>query len=269
MIGAREMSREAVAIIAALIGAVVGSLGAQIVADRLLRRRERRQVERDLVRLHLIQLEDAAVSLLFRLNNVKERIGRQTMKARDKEDEEEYYLTSMLYVLGSFLAHKRIFLLQGHYAVLDELYAGEGTKLQQYLEAAEKELDPSSVGPLFRYDRLALAESVMRWDDDSVRICSSLEFREAYANEEQSFVHHALGPAKDFLLTKLENGAIDKLIPQLNDVTIHLAYTRRRLQIRSTLFIRALDSLEAWLHEVRYRDRPRRESSTRTSEGPR
>jgi hypothetical protein len=57
------------------------------------------------------------------------------MKARDKEDKdkEEYYLTSMLYVLGSFLAHKRIFLLEGHYAVLDELYAGEGTKLQKYL----------------------------------------------------------------------------------------------------------------------------------------
>ena len=67
------MSKETVAIVAALIGAVVGSLGAQIVADRLLRTRERRQTARDLVRLHLIQLEDAAESLLRRLENVKSR----------------------------------------------------------------------------------------------------------------------------------------------------------------------------------------------------
>jgi hypothetical protein len=102
----------------------------------------------------------------------------------------------------------------------------------------ETELDPSGVGPLFRYDRLALAESVMRWDDDSVRICSSLEFREAYANEEQLFIRRALGPAKDFLLKELQSATIDKLIGQLNDVKIHVGYTRRRLQTRSTLLIR-------------------------------
>ena len=62
---------------------------------------------------------------------------------------DEYYLVSMLYVLGSFLAHKRIFLLEGHYAVLDELQPSQGTELQQYLEAVEKKLDPHSRGPFF------------------------------------------------------------------------------------------------------------------------
>jgi hypothetical protein len=241
------MSKETVAIVAALIGAVIGSLGAQIVADRLLRMRERRQRARDLVRLHLIQLEDAAESLFRRLDNVKSGGGKELMG-------DEYYLTSMLYALGSFLAHKRIFLLEGHYAVLDELHRSQGTELQGYLEAVERKLDPHAMGPFFRYDRLALAESVMRWSDGDVRICSSLDFRSAYAGQQrqsiriarrylrdtrkpqqQPFIRSALQPAEDFLRDSLGESEIDGLMEELDTVKGHLGDVRRRLRGRDLL----------------------------------
>jgi hypothetical protein len=212
-----------VTILAALIGAVIGSGGTQILSDYLLRKRERRQRERDLIRSHLFQLEDAALSLLYRLRNVMYQEGRKQIEGR--EGGKAYYVTSTLYLLGSFLAHKRLLLLHGSYAVLDELYPGEGARLRDRLERIEGCLDPQARGEeFFRQDRLALAESVMRWDSNGLRICSSLEFRDAYEEQKQVLIRRALQPAEKFVLESLEKrmkDLIDGLIvitKQLGDL---------------------------------------------------
>ncbi len=150
------------------------------------------------------------------------------MKSREgRKGGEQYYITSTLYLLGSFLAHKRLLLLHGNYAVLDELYPGEGTRLRDHLERMERHLDPQATGKeFFRQDRLALAESVMRWDENGLRICSSLEFRDVYEEQKPALIHNALQPAEGFVRDSLNKEMEDLLIGDLQKITNQLRYLR-------------------------------------------
>jgi hypothetical protein len=188
------MSESTATVFAALIGAVLGSLGTQLFSDRLQRMRERRKTMNNLAQLYLLQVKDATRSLWFRLHNIAVRSGFAVM-------EDEYYVPSMLFALGSFLAYKRILLLHGTYSVMEEVRKGWGTELQLQLERLDTQLDRGRLYgrpyKFYRYDRLALAEALMRWDDGQSRLASSLEFRTEYQGPspiENGMSHEKLPP---------------------------------------------------------------------------
>jgi hypothetical protein len=196
------MSESAATVFAALIGAVLGSLGTQLFADRLQRVRERQKTMSNLAQLYLLQVKDATRSLWFRLYNIVARGGLGRM-------DKEYYIPSMLFTLGSLLAYKRLLLLHGTYSVMEEVRKGWGTDLQLQLERLDTELD-NELYKFYRYDRLALAEAVTRWDDGRSRVASSLEFRSQYErvravidesnHEDPNYpILQALKPAEDFV----------------------------------------------------------------------
>jgi hypothetical protein len=203
------MPEAAATVFAALIGAVVGSLGTQLVADRLQRNRERHKILSNLAQLYLLQVKDATRSLWHRLDNIAVQFGRSVMR-------QDYYMTSTLFILGSFLAHKRILLLHGTYSVMEELRKGWGTELQHQLERFDTQLDHGPID-FHRYDRLALAEALIRWDAGGSRVASSIEFRTDYTDrpfpaegalssagakehrDDGSPIRRALEPAEDFV----------------------------------------------------------------------
>jgi hypothetical protein len=203
------MPEAAATVFAALIGAVVGSLGTQLVADRLQRNRERQKILNNLAQLYLLQVKDATRSIRYRLDNIAVQFGKSVMRP-------DYYMTSTLFILGLFLAYKRILLLHGTYSVMEELRKGWGTELQYQLERFDTQLDHGPID-FHRYDRLALAEALIRWDAGGSRVASSIEFRTEYAHrtlpaeaglsptggtehgDGGSATRRALEPAEDFV----------------------------------------------------------------------
>jgi hypothetical protein len=103
---------------------------------------------------------------------------------------------------------------------------GYGTKLYDQFGQLDRHLSSETGGrEFFRYDRLALAESMMCWESGSVRVRSSLEFRRAYDSKEDPFFRRALEPAMRFLVNSPEN-KLKKLISQLDEIKSNITNIR-------------------------------------------
>lgn len=161
-------------IVGALVGAFVGSIGATAVGHWLSSRRERREESELIVRNYLVQLQDAVESLWLRVENLGFRGGSKTEDA-------SYITDSSLYVLSSFLAHKRRLILDGVYGHMEQLWPQSGSALEGALEEAEKAFGKSpGTGPdLARYHRRELADLCLAWTGDRWRVLGYLEFRAA------------------------------------------------------------------------------------------
>lgn len=177
------MSSEIAAIIGAAVGAIATVTG--VIAQALLKNRadaeERREAResdrerqrRDLVQRYLFQLQDAVVSLRLRLENWARRGGQAWSESIDPG----YWDVTTLYALGRALAAERILSLEGVYASIE----------QQFPEYAGSLRNPSvdallqdGLRQLFRYHRLALAESLLEREPEGYRIMMYTEWRRRY-----------------------------------------------------------------------------------------
>ena len=86
-----------VSLLAALIGAGVGSIGAVLTSERVRQKHETTERRQAFAQRYLFQLQDAAETLWFRLDNVARRGGRFVM-------DDDYFETTSLYALGRVLA---------------------------------------------------------------------------------------------------------------------------------------------------------------------
>jgi hypothetical protein len=155
-------------VLLALGGIVFGSVGAVLLQHRLSQTSLALQQRRVLVEGYLFQLQDAAEALSFRLQNLLKYGGRSVMT-------ESYFAASTLYAVGRVLAIERLFVIKGVYAQLEEAYP----QLGHYLRAHR--LDASLRNLAFhQYDRLALAESIIQWDNSEPRLRGLLEFRSQF-----------------------------------------------------------------------------------------
>ena len=156
---------------AALIGAIVGSIGAQLVGARLAWSRERKADQQRVSQKYLLQLQDAALSVRLRVDNILDQEGRSVMSDR-------YYRTTTLYAFACLLAQKRRLLLDGVYVLLQDGRKDLGRKLLKKLEAFEEFLGrEGSSGPGFqRYSRLVLAESVLERTPEGWGVVSFMNF---------------------------------------------------------------------------------------------
>jgi hypothetical protein len=112
-------------LLAALIGAAAGSIGAVITSDWRKRKAETSERREAFVQRYLFQLQDAAETLWYRLDNVSRRGGRLVM-------DDAYFETTTLYALGRVLAIERLLALEGAYPQLERLYPGLGEFLMQH-----------------------------------------------------------------------------------------------------------------------------------------
>jgi hypothetical protein len=168
-----------------LIGAIAGAISAAVLRllDDIIRRRGERDRERqELIGRYLLQLQDSVESLWYRLNNLANRLGGKIVS-------DQYFKMSMLYALGLVLAYKRILLLDGIYPKLEQLYHGMGDGLRMELQKIDDLLDK---GDFFRYERLALAETLLDTGHDFSRAITFVEFQKRCESES---VKRALEPA--------------------------------------------------------------------------
>jgi hypothetical protein len=190
-------------LIAALIGASVGSIGAVIASDMSKRKAELRERREALVQRYLYQLQDSAVSLWYRLDNLHRRRGRDMM-------DDQYFQTTTLYSLGRVLAIERLLALEGVYPQLATLYPELGSFLSVH------RLDRALPDSFYQYDRLALAEAVMEREGDSSRASTYLEFRRRYESED-SGEGKWLAPARE-AIEALGKETTKKLLDELGTV---------------------------------------------------
>lgn len=180
-----------VTVVAALIGAVIGSLGAPLVKDRLDRRRAEEASKVALVVKYLVQLQDAVKSVWYRLENVSRRGGAYAM-------DPDYYSLTSAFILASFLAHRRRLLLDGVYGEFEVFGNDYPTRLQENLDGIEGLLRTggASNAGFQRYDRVALGESLLVWDE-GWRVLSYVEFADRVDQSQASAVG-AVSSAKVF-----------------------------------------------------------------------
>jgi hypothetical protein len=94
---------------------------------------------RALVGRHLWQLQDAAETLWYRLQNLKDQGGRYVMT-------EDYFAETTVYALGRVLAVERIFGLEGVYPELAEAlieHDGDHSRASTYVEFRRRYEDPA------------------------------------------------------------------------------------------------------------------------------
>lgn len=195
-------------LIAALIGASVGSIGAVIASDWRKRKAEIRERREALVQRYLYQLQDSAVSLWYRLDNLERRSGRLVMPG-------PYFETTTLYALGRVLAIERLLALEGVYPQLATLYPELGSFLRKH------RLDDALPRGFYQYDRLALAEAVMEREGDHYRASTYLEFRRRYESKD-SGEGEWLAPARK-AIQALGEKAKGELLAKLGKVARRLS----------------------------------------------
>jgi hypothetical protein len=159
-------------LLAALIGAGAGSIGAVITSDWRKRKAETSERREAVVQRYLFQLQDAAETLWYRLDNVSRSGGRLVM-------DDAYFETTTLYALGRVLAIERLLALEGAYPQLERLYPNLGGFLMEH------RIDYELAGTgFYQYDRIALAEAVVERETDRFRPSTYLEFRRRYESTE-------------------------------------------------------------------------------------
>ena len=168
----------------ALIGAIGGSLGGNLLTDWLSRKTEREKISKNITDKYLIQLQYSLESLYFRLYNMKEAGGSHYMKHIKGND--EYYITSSLYALGSVLAYHRLLLFEGIYSQIESLYPQFGSNLLNHLDGFGIALDNVKISvpdfnrkvKFFRYDRILLGDVLTNEINNLRHICSYAQFRQ-------------------------------------------------------------------------------------------
>ena len=194
-------------ILAALVGGVIGSLGAQWLGERYRRAQSAEAMRREVATRHLVQLQDALVSLWFRIDNLVNQAGRSVMTS-------DYFELSSAYVLANFLAQKRLLVIEGAYAnlaVFGEAFPSElGTSLEQLDEAFGGGFEGASYQ---RYQRQALGELLIRWDG-RWRVFTYTEFVQL---AEDSATALAVEPAVLFL-KQLDSSTGDPILTTSGDL---------------------------------------------------
>ena len=188
-----------VTLLSTLAGGAI-AIGTVLLQQRSARRAEAEQRRERLATRYLYQLQDAADSLWFRLQNVSAQAGAPVMDARDPI----YREVSTLYALGRYLAVLRMLTLDGVWPELGKLYPSIASFLRD--PALNDALPPG----LFHYDRIALGEAVLEHDDEGFRTSTYLEFRRRYESTELgprewrdrvwATVESFSGPSRDTLL---------------------------------------------------------------------
>jgi hypothetical protein len=98
------------------------SVGTALISEWLKQKAEKVTLQQSLTNRYLLQLQDAIESLWYRLDNIKNKGGRQIMQ-------DSYYEESTLYALASVLAYSRIYLFDGVYSQIERLESGFGILL--------------------------------------------------------------------------------------------------------------------------------------------
>ncbi|HJQ96177.1 MAG TPA: hypothetical protein VJ935_10795 [Acidimicrobiia bacterium] len=192
-------------IVAALVGATLGSLGAEWLRNRFQQQSDADRTRREVAQKHLIQLQDALESLYFRLTNVSDWGGLSVMT-------KPYYELSSIYAIGNVLAQKRRLMLDGIYALLDTQGPAFPGDLESKLEAIEASIGnewTSSVS-FFRYERLALAESLLIWDG----VWRTVTYAEFLGLTTESSFEQVLEPARKFF-ERLDAAQIEQIRTRL------------------------------------------------------
>jgi hypothetical protein len=197
-------------LLAALIGAAAGSIGAVITSDWRKRKAETSERREAFVQRYLFQLQDAAETLWYRLDNVSRRGGRLVM-------DDAYFETTTLYALGRVLAIERLLALEGAYPQLERLYPGLGDFVMKHRIHYEL----SGTG-FYQYDRIALAEAVVERETDRFRTSTYLEFRRRYESTE-SQEKEWLKPARDAVQSLTEQKT-ERLKVELRTVALRISH---------------------------------------------
>jgi hypothetical protein len=158
-------------LLSTLVGAGVALLTI-VSQQRSSRNAENRARRQRLATRYLSQLQDAAESLWFRMENLRDRAGAEWMDRHNPG----YREASTVYAAGRYLAIYRILTLEGVWADLIELDAELVTALKQH-RLSEKTLG------LFHYDQIALAELVLEVGTSEFRTSTYLEFHARYASD--------------------------------------------------------------------------------------
>jgi hypothetical protein len=202
-------------VVAALIGAISGSFGGNVISDWLRRKNEKDLLRKTINDRYLLQLQDSVESLWLRLDNIRNRSGRLVM-------ENLYYEESTLYGLGVVFAYNRILLLEGIYSQIQLLIPGLGTFLKEKLKNIESEMDNQIRfhTPFYRYDRLALADSVLQRVNDKLQTSTYLEFKEKYEGKDSN-IKSSLQPAKEFVAS-LDGSEVDTIMKELSEIAFRI-----------------------------------------------
>jgi hypothetical protein len=192
-----------VTLLSTLAGGAI-AFGTVLLQQRSARRAEAESRRERLTSRYLYQLQDAADSLWFRLDNLSKRSGAPVMDARDPL----YREVTTLYALGRLLAVQRMITLDGIWPELARFPSIASLLRDVTLEDAW----PSG---LLHYDRMALGEAVLERDDEGLRTSTYLEFRRRYESDEAlprewrdrvwKTVEGFAGVRRDTLLTTLSD----------------------------------------------------------------
>lgn len=155
-------------VLGSLIGAVIGSIGAVIIGKWMENRKVLIQERKNLVQCYLFQLQDAVEALWNRLDNLAHCYGKAAM-------DQEYFEASTLYAIGRVLAIERIMMLEAAYPQLEICYP----ELGQYLKEHRIDYGMRFIG-FHQYNRLTLADLLIRKEAQGYRLISYIEFRRGY-----------------------------------------------------------------------------------------
>jgi len=145
----------------------------------------------------------------------KEVKNQEHGKMNDSDDiDDDYYLISTLYALGSVLTYHRIMIFEGIYSIIEDMYPTFGTSLIRKFENLGRDLDAitietpnsSEMVSFFRYERMALGDAITENQEGHLKISSYLNFKIKYKTDHQ--MKKALEPARIFV-EKLPNAPSD------------------------------------------------------------
>jgi hypothetical protein len=231
---------------AALLGAAIGATATVAVAivgavsrqrADAARRRESREAAAEhqrearaaaveqqratLVRRYLFQLQDAVESLDARLDNWAVGGGEEHSERVDPG----YWKITMLYALARALGAERILAIEGVYPQLESVRPGLGQFLTK--SGVDRAIAKCLGESLFRYHRLALADSAVNREPDGFRVVTYTEFRRRCED-----VSWALGRLLETAYAALEPLKTDRktmssLRQSLTDIVDHLESVSR------------------------------------------
>jgi hypothetical protein len=151
--------------------AVVAVLAGAVATFALQGWRVERQRRDLLLKRYLAQLQDACESLWYRIKNI-------AYDRADTVSSREYLVTTTMYPLGRALGIERMLALEGLYPEIWKRFSELKSILKpRAVDEAVEEVTKDKKPELQHYDRVALAETVVERDGESLRQSTFLEFR--------------------------------------------------------------------------------------------